>query len=200
MTALTLYELEENLTCMADTTDLVPAEQEREFAAAFQAMLLAAADKRDRVCHFLAHLEQQCHFADIEIGRLRERKACLARIHERVEEYVIHVIEGLGIDARGRYPKLEGNCSTLSIRKCPPSVSVLDEAAVPCEYKTTSVTLPTTLWAEILDCLDLETRARAADAKKSETVDKKAIKAQIDRGLTVAGADLLVGKNSLQRK
>lgn len=200
MTALTLYEVEENLACMAETADLVPPEQEREFAAAFQTMLLAAADKRDHVCHFLAHLEQQCDFADLEITRLRERKTAMHRIHERIEGYVIHVIEGLGTDTKGRYRKLEGNCSTLSIRKCPPSVNVLDETAVPCEYKTTSVTLPSTLWIEILDCLELETRARAADAKKSETVDKKAIKAQIDRGLPVSGTDLLVGKNSLQRK
>jgi hypothetical protein len=54
---LTLYELEERLTALADSTELVAIEQEQEFLADFQAALLAAKDRRDPVAQFLAYCE-----------------------------------------------------------------------------------------------------------------------------------------------
>lgn len=93
---LTLYAIEEQLTAMADTAELVPEEQEQTFLEEFRAALTAAVDKRDRVGQFLAHLEQQAAFVKAEIARLQERKVFFERAVEKMESYVIHVIESIG--------------------------------------------------------------------------------------------------------
>jgi hypothetical protein len=199
---LTLYALEETLTILADTEDMVSEEQQREFREEFRLALTAAVDKRDRVGAFLAHLESQAAFAKAEIVRLQERKAWFERAIERMEGYVINVIESLGRDAKGKYPKLEGRTVTFSIKDCPPSVEVQDEAAVPSDYKAITITMPALKWEEVLDSLDLEQRASVLDSveKPKVAVSKTAIKKAIDGGGRVPGADLIVGKKTLVRK
>jgi hypothetical protein len=165
-------------------------------------MLVAAVDKRDRVAQFLSHLEAQAAFAKAEIARLQERKAFFERATEKMEGYVIHVIEAIGPDAKGKYPILEGRTVTFSIKDCPPSVEIKDEAAVPADYKAITVTMPALKWEDLLDSLELEQRAGLLDAvgKPKATVSKTAIKAAIGGGSQVSGADLTVGKKTLVRK
>jgi hypothetical protein len=199
---LTLYAIEEQLTAMADTAELVPEDQERAFLEEFRAALTAAVEKRDRVGQFLAHLEQQVAFAKAEIARLQERKAFFEQAVEKIASYVIHVIESIGPDAKGKYPKLEGRTVTFSIKDCPPSVAIQDEAAVPSDYKAITITMPALKWEALLDSLDLEQRASVLDAveKPKVAVSKTAIKKAIDGGAQVPGADLMVGKKALIRK
>src|SRR5271157_4885207 len=123
---LTLYAIEEQLTAMTDTAEMVPEDQEQAFLEEFRTMLTAAVDKRDRVGQFLSHLESQAAFAKAEIARLQERKAFFERAIEKMEGYVIRVIEMNGPDAKGKYPKLEGKTVTFSIKDCPPSVEITD--------------------------------------------------------------------------
>ncbi len=117
---LTLYAIEEQLTVMADTAEMVSQEQEQAFREEFRAILTAAVEKRDRVGQFLSHLEAQAAFAKAEIARLQERKIFFERAIERMERYVIQVILSIGPDARGKYPKLEGQTMTFSLKDCPP--------------------------------------------------------------------------------
>jgi len=63
VTAASLYVIEDELAALIETAELVSAEQEQEFRAEFQAALIVAVDKRDRVGQFLTHLEQQIGFA-----------------------------------------------------------------------------------------------------------------------------------------
>lgn len=199
---LTLYTIEEQLTAMADTAEMVPEDQEQAFLEEFRAALTAAVDKRDRVGQFLSHLEQQAGFAKAEIARLQERKAFFERAIEKMEGYVINVIESIGPDAKGKYPKLEGHTVTFSIKDCPPSVEIQDEAAVPSDYKAITITMPALKWEALLDSLDLEERAAMLDAveKPKVVVSKMAIKKAIDCGAQVPGADLIIGKKTLVRK
>jgi hypothetical protein len=199
---LTLYALEETLTVLADTEDMVPEEQQREFQEEFRLALTAAVEKRDRVGAFLAHLESQAALAKAEIVRLQERKAWFERATERMEGYVINVIESLGRDAKGKYQKLEGRTVTFGIKDCPPSVEIQDEAAVPADYKAITITMPALKWEELLDSLDLEQRASVLDSveKPKVAVSKTAIKKAIECGGQVPGADLIVGKKTLIRK
>ena len=199
---LTLYAIEEALIAMADTAELVPADQEQAFLEDFRAALTAAVDKRDRVGQFLAHLEAQVAFAKSEIARLQERKAFFERAIERVEGCVIHVIESIGRDEKGRYPKLEGRTVTFSIRDCPSSVEIRDEAAIPSDYKAITITMPALKWEGLLDSLDPMQRSSVLDSveKPKVAVSKVAIKKAIDGGCQVLGADLIVGKKTLIRK
>lgn len=199
---LTLYAIEEQLTAMADTAELVPEDQEQAFLEEFRAALTAAVEKRDRVGQFLSHLEHQVAFAKAEIARLQERKAFFERAIEKMEGYVIHVIEAIGPDAKGKYPKLEGRTVTFSLKDCPPSVAIQDEAAIPSDYKAITITMPARQWEALLDSLDLEQRASVLDSveKPKVAVSKTAIKKAIDGGTQIPGADLIVGKKTLVRR
>ena len=201
VTAAPLYLIEDHLAALIETADLVSPEQELEFRDEFQAALTAAVDKRDRVGQFLAHLEQQIDFARFEIDRLRQRKAAFERALARLENYVIETIEHLGTDGKGKYRRLEGKTTTFSLRACPPSVEVADEAAIPAEYKVLLLKLPAVTWEQLLDGLEIEHRSAVLGQVKSPevTVDKRLVKAAIDSGVDVPGAGLAIGRHSLRR-
>jgi hypothetical protein len=202
VTAAPLYVIEDQLAALIETSELVSPEQEQEFRAEFQAALTAAVEKRDRVGQFLAHLEQQIDFAKFEIERLRQRKATYERTLTRMEDYVIETIENLGTDGKGKYRTLEGKTTTFSLRGCPPSVEVTDEAAVPSDYKTLTLKLPAVTWEQVLDGLDIEQRAAVLGEVKSPevSVDKRSMKAAIDGGVGVPGAAVVTGRHSLRRR
>jgi hypothetical protein len=201
VTATPLYLIEDQLAALIETAELVSADQEQEFRAEFQAALTAAVEKRDRVGHFLAHLEQQIDFARFEIDRLRQRKSTFERALARLEDYVIKTIEDLGTDGKGKYRRLEGKTTTFSLRACPPSVEVSDESAIPSEYKILMLKLPAVMWEQVLDGLEIEQRSAVLGQVKNPevTVDKRSLKAAIDGGADVPGAGLAIGKHSLRR-
>ena len=201
ITADSLFQIETYLAALVETADFVPPEQEQEFLAEFQQKLLTAVEQRDRVGQYLAHLETQAAFAKAEIDRLRQRKGAYERAFQRVEQYVLNTIEFLGVDARGARRKLEGTTVTFSARVCPPSVEIVDESAVPSEFKTLTLRLPATTWEQLLDSLDIEQRAEILrQVKRAECeVSKSGIKAALDSGASVPGAALATGKLSLRR-
>jgi len=201
VTAAPLYVIEDYLAALIETAESVSPEQEQGFRAGFQNALTAAVEKRDQVGHFLAHLEQQIDFARFEIDRLRQRKATCERALARLENYVIETLENLGTDSKGRYRKLEGKTTTFSLRACPPSVEVTDESAIPSEHKMLTLKLPAVTWEQLLDGLDIERRVAVLEQVKSPevSVDKRSVKAAIDGGADVPGANLATGRHSLKR-
>ena len=188
--SLSLYELEETLIAYGDSVDLVAEGDQQQFLADFQAALLAAAEKRDRVGWFLAHLDSQAQLADQEIKRLQNRKAAFERTHERIEAYLIHVIKNLGQDAKGKFKKLEGNTVTFSIKKCPDSVQLLDEEKIPSAFKSATVTMPLDIWNELVDALPIDRAAEIDDAirKPVISVRKSDVKAAMLTDTPVPGA------------
>ena len=202
VTAAPLYAIEDHLAALIETAELVPAEQEREFLAEFRSALTNAVEKRDRVGQFLAHLEQQVEFASFEIDRLKQRKAAFERALARLETYVIKTIENLGTDGKGKYRALEGRTTTFSLRACPPSVDVTDEAALPAHFKTLLLKVPAAAWEQLLDGLDIDERAAVVAQVSTVEVkaDKRSIRAAIESGARVPGADVVVGRHSLRRR
>ncbi len=180
--ARTLYEIEEHLAALADCTESATPEQEQAFLGDFQAALTTAEDKRDRMAQFLVHCESQAALADQEIKRLQARKAFYERTVARIEGYITMVIVSLGSDAKGKWKKLEGKTVTFAVQRNPPSTVISDETAVPLDYKSTTVTLPSRLWERLVDSLDFELGAEVLEAVKRAThaVDKTAIKAAIE--------------------
>ncbi|CAB4130476.1 Siphovirus Gp157 [uncultured Caudovirales phage] len=202
-TALTLYSLEENLVALLDTADMVedPAQQEAILQEIVSAHL-AAVEKRDRVGQFLAHCENQQAGIDTEIKRLQALKKAYVTTQERVEAYIVRTIQDIGKDDKGKFRKLEGKTTVLSIRPCPVSVEVKDEAAVPDRFKTLTITVPATAWSEFVDSADIEERAKflVAVDRWDTAVSKKEVKAAIEAKQQVPGAILADTKYSLQRK
>jgi hypothetical protein len=197
-----LYAIEESLAALVDTAELVTPEQEAEFQEELRLTLTTAIEKRDRVGSFLAHCESQAALAGAEIKRLQERKKAYQGVVDRLETYIVRIIENLGADERGKYPKLEGRTVSFGLRGCPASVVPTNEEKIPAEYKTLTITIPALRWEALLDCADPELRGEVVKSiqKAEMTIDKKAIKAAMEAGVEVPGADLLMDKHSLVRK
>lgn len=202
--ARSLYDIEQELDAFVETESLVTSEQEDEFAVELARALQASIEKRDRVGQFIRHCELQADNCDIEIKRLQERKRTYQLAEKRMRLYVQHVIESLGPDTKGRPKKLEGKAITFSLRAKPAAVEIIDEQLIPAEYKAISLTLPLELWQTLCDevCNDDEEDPLWSDVKRATekatcSVTKAAVKAAIDRGEEVPGADLSIGGYSL---
>ena len=196
--APTLYDAEESLTALLDTAELVTPDQEQAFLADFEAALITATDKRDRVAHCLAKLEAQQAFAAAEIKRLLEFKRSAEAQQERLEGYVSYVIQRLGKDAKGKYRKLEGNTTSMFLRACASSVEITTEADIPLDYKSATVKMSAAMWLDVLNSLDNSGFPLTYETEL--TVDKRAVKASIDAGVEVPGAKLITDKTTLGRK
>lgn len=200
VSAGTLQAIEEHLSALVDTAELVPIDQEQAFVQELTVALTTAADKRDKVAGFLAHLEAQQAYASAEIARLQAFKRSRELQQTRLEQYIAYVIESLGKDAKGKYRKLEGHTSTLSLRACPASVEVQDETEIPLDFKRANIEVPAGLWNDILNLLEPEMYRQVRNATSGHlTVDKRAVKAAIEAGGEVPGAKLVTDKTSVRR-
>ena len=101
--ALTLYEVEDNLAALANTFEMVDEGEARQLILdEIGRALRLAKEKRDAVVAFLQHCEAQQKFADQEIERIRGRRDRIARLQAELEEYVIRVIDQFVVpDRRG---------------------------------------------------------------------------------------------------
>jgi hypothetical protein len=210
---LTLYNVEENLQSLLDTEALVDPEQEAQFKAELAESLKYAVEKRDRIAQCLLTWEHKRGAIAAEMARLKALDATYKRAEARLEKYVVGVIEGLGKDAGGKYRKLAGETAVLSVKQNPPSTVFTDEAAVPSEFKTLTITVPAQAWEHHIEVYDY-LRAQSgylpafngpaailtAINKTEVSIDKRAVKAAIEAGETVPGADVKFGELSLQVK
>jgi hypothetical protein len=187
-----LFEIVEHLEALYDSYDLVETQPlrvqiEAEIAGYVEAELV----KVDGIARYLAHCKAQQGFAAEEIKRLQKRQANYEAREEQLEQRVIEIMEARGAK------KLEGRTSTLSLRPCPVSVQILDEAAIPEAYKVTTVSLPAEAWSTHIT----EHPAILGSVTKSATVvSKTAVKDELQADRDVEGADLVIGKMWLARK
>lgn len=184
-----LYYIEDGLLALLECADTVAPEQEQEYVADLAQAIGNAREKRDAVAQFLAHCEAQAEFAAAEIKRLQERKAGFENAAERLKGYVVRVMEMSG------QKKLEGNNATLSLRKCPPSVEVLDEGSVPPQYKVATLKMPGDLVDTVLDALNID-----SPVTLNWACDKRAIKTALEAGTAVDGAAIAPERFTVVRK
>ena len=191
---LSLYDLEEHLSAMLDTEEAVPPELEEAFDLELHDAMIATVEKRDRVGQFMAHLEAQIAFAHSEIKRLQDRESFYSKVFERMEGYVLRVIDSLGLDAKGKYKKLEGNTITFSRRGCEKRAEVTDETLVPSRYKRVTITMPVDTWDLLCDSLDLELCNQVlADVRPKLEVSTSLVKTDLKADLSVPGCKLAGG-------
>jgi hypothetical protein len=180
--SMSLYTLEDGLQALLDSAEMVTPEEEAEFAADLEAALAATVQKRDRVGWFMAHIEGQTALAAAEIKRLQTRKAFFEAVLKRVETSVVRTIRNLGMDAKSKYKALAGETVTFSVRRCPATVAITDEAAVPVAYKSVSITLPAITWEALLDSLDIEARIKLLDEVRRPDSSEQDVAEGCDRG------------------
>lgn len=183
-TALTLYEIEDNLVAMLNSVEMVEDQAER--AAAEQEIIaqhLKAVEKRDRVSQFLAHCDNQEEFITAEINRLTELRKHFSSIRDRVENYVVFTIKALGQDDRGKWRKLDGNTCSFGIQKNPVSTEITSLDDLPDKYKDLTVKLSATDWADFVGELDIE--QRAVFLGKLKKIEASARKPEVKKALDI---------------
>lgn len=195
-TALTLYALEENLVALLDSQELTEGDEQaqleilREIAQANQ----LAIDKRDNLIRFFRHLDLQEQNIDTEIQRLSELKASYARGHERLEKYVISVMEELVPQPKKGAKKLEGSIGVLTLKKNPDSVAIEDETLIPRQYKTATIKVDADAWERFAP------EPLLAVARVDYSVKRAAVKDALKAGKEVLGADMSFGALRLEVK
>lgn len=193
--SLSLYEMEDDLLALLDTAEGgIAPEQEDEFQLELARQLLEVRAKRDRVAGFIKSCEAAALFAAAEIKRLQERKDVFENAARRLREYVAGVIDHMGLDAKGKRRKLEGERFTLSAYSSPASVVVTDQAAIPLRYKRITVTFSMAEWAQIGLILEEKAPGSTKTFEGSMSLDSSLLKADLEKGVDVPGADLEVGK------
>lgn len=163
--SITLWSVEESITALLDTADMVPPEQQEEYQQALAEMVRTGVAKRDSIYRYVADLEMKDAAAKAEIERLAERRQTINRRVESIKGYLLDVMRRNGVR------KLDGTLATFSIAKCPPSVEITNEDAVPAEFK---------------------------EVKQSVAIVKGAVKSALQQGREVPGARLITDKETVR--
>ena len=188
MSALTLYQIHDELQAWSNSLELAETPEERaEIQQRISAWLQAGKDKVDSFNAYLAHLEAQSELAKAEVDRIDSIRRKIERVADELKEYAVSTMEAL--DVR----KLEGNTSSLALRAKPVSVLIEQPKDVPLQYQDASVQFPAELLPAVMAVLPASQSAMLS-MRKADIA--KAIKAGID----VPGATLALGGNSLVRK
>jgi hypothetical protein len=107
-----LYLVEEELESYISTAELVEPAQEAQFLEEFRQALATAVEKRDRIGRFFGFCENQAEFAAAEIKRLQARKKAYETTVERMEKYIVRIIEEKGTEPSPLpFPPCPGRCS-----------------------------------------------------------------------------------------
>lgn len=175
MGELTLYSITDTLPALLDSLEMTePGSPERaECETEIARYMEALPTKVDGVGHIRSELKAADAHAGEEIKRLQMRQHRFRAALERLDSYVVSVLEGLPEPKRGP-KKLEGATTTLTLAKCPASLKIHNEALVPAEYR---VVIPATT-----------------------EIDKAAVKDALKLGIHVPGAELVTGKHRLAVK
>jgi len=132
----TLNQILECVDAYVDTLDMIESDAERiQAEAELDTYLAQLARKVDNTVEFLDFLEARQTTRKLQVVRLEKANKRDTLIVERIEASIQRTIETSGRD------RLEGSHYTLRLRKCPPSVDVLNMEQVPEEYRRYKVTV-----------------------------------------------------------
>jgi hypothetical protein len=122
-----LYELSEqyrNLIANTDTEDLT----EQSVKNKLQGITEQLNNKAENIGKLVMEINAESEVIQKEIERLANRKRVAENKAEWLKSYVLTEMLSSGIE------KIEGQVLTLSLRKSPPSVTVLDQTLIPEQY------------------------------------------------------------------
>lgn len=183
----TFYEIEEQLQALLDTEEMVGQEQAGEYFADLARAHTDAIRKRDGIIKALVSFDEQIEGAEEEIKRLKEHIARQQAAKERLQRYVVAVLEML---PEGRQ-RLTCHLGTLALRKGSKRVEVHDTSQVPWALKRAVVHVAGIQAERIVASL-------TDGAFASVEPDKKLIRAVIDGGGEVPGVELVTGEPTLK--
>lgn len=92
-------------------------------------------DNWEEYAKFVAEYERQAEACEAEIKRLKTRAAAATNKAERMKEYILGSMVAAG------FKKHQGKLFTLTVQNNPPSVKIINEAAIPDQFCETRMTL-----------------------------------------------------------
>lgn len=121
------------IACSVEALDNEELTEEvrRELTAQLLEAMAGTREKVDSTARVLAMFQGFQAAAKAERERLQKREAYFGRQIDRIETYVIAILETSKLD------RIEGDTNTLALRKNPPAVIIDDAAAIPAEYMRT---------------------------------------------------------------
>lgn len=169
---LSLVQINDHLGLLLDAFEMV---EDGDAQAAIQELILGyvgrQADKVDSIAGYIAHCDERAEGAKAEAERHARRRKMYERRAEALRDWVKTAMFA------GRVTKLSGETAEFTLRACPASVAIHDEAGIPAEF-----------WRE----------------KVEHNVDKTALKAALkalpndeERYRAVPGAVLITDKKAL---
>lgn len=139
-------------------------EKREEALQAFAAAVTVAASKVDSFSQFVLQAESRAEFLRGEAARSGALAKTLESLVDRLREYAVVTMRNNGAT------KLEGSKHEMKLKRCPPSVGIFDEAAIPPRYITIKETL---------------------------AIDKRQLLADLKKGADIPGALLIEDKQTL---
>lgn len=194
---LSLYQIETELLDLLrfreDTVtdaDMTPAEQAETLATVdrqIEEYIKREVKKADGIASYLRECETRAEALKAEAKRLKERADAWEQRHDRIKSGVLRVMQLMG------FKKIEGQQSTLAIRKNPASVDIRQPELVPEVYQRVTVTLNASLWNQLCAA-----NPGLATATVNREPSKSAIKEALKRGDGVPGCELREGSVRLE--
>lgn len=195
-TALSLYQIEDDLAALINSEEMVPegTDERLQILDEIAQKTAQAVAKRNNVIRFLRHIGHQIDNIDTEIERLRALRGSYTSGRERVEKYVASVIEQCVEQPKHGPKKLEGTIGVLSLRRNPERTVITDMEKLPDRFKEITVTLPLQHWNWLIDgAADDDPYIRTAELEAKHSAPLTPIKVAIKSGQEVPGADIVFG-------
>ncbi|OQP13181.1 siphovirus Gp157 family protein [Geobacillus thermoleovorans] len=120
-----LYELTENYTKLLEMAEEMDTDA---IVDTLEALQEAIEDKAENIAKLIRNLEADVKVIRDEEKRLAERRQVIENKIERLKSYLQEQLEIAGIE------KVKRPTITVSIRKNPPSVDVIDETLIPADF------------------------------------------------------------------
>lgn len=167
---MNLYDISTEFTAleellMMDGGEVTESHQELE--AMVSALLLA---KADNMVNFIQKLEDECDLADAHIKRIQLYKKARVNAIESLKNYV-----KVAMDKMDKQ-KVEGTMGSISIRKAPKVVDIINEDEIPVQFLKRKTEIIKTDLAKALKEGQKIQGARLIDGKRSVQFKLKAVK------------------------
>lgn len=199
-----LMELLQFRESVAEDPDMMPAEIEDSLAACdrqIEEYVRAEVHKADGVAAYLRECEKHAEALAEESKRIASRAKAWQARQERLEQVIIGVMQSV------QKTKVEGQRSTLLLRKNPPSANVRQPDLVPIEYKRLTIKLSIAQYERIAAHL-MKTDAGGvlfgelleARTNSQDEISKSKILAELKAGGSVPGCDMVRDKVRLEVK
>ncbi|WP_096224866.1 siphovirus Gp157 family protein [Geobacillus sp. FJAT-46040] len=120
-----LYELTENYAKLLEMAEEMDTDA---IVDTLEALQEAIEDKAENIAKLIRNLEADVKVIRDEEKRLAERRQVIENKVERLKSYLQEQLEIAGIE------KVKRPTITVSIRKNPPSVDVIDETLIPADF------------------------------------------------------------------